>query len=170
MSHRRIIITAVVSSLAFASSAIAQDDEAPKTELEQYQQMRRDLHDQRMQYLSKKRSEKLTRVRPGTRRFECRIESLLDGTIMISKAYDPKIEAVLVKFGHEKVQQPPDHIGRKLYDGRSYQLFPLRDAIPEWKVKKYLGQTVELELEVFEYSGMPQVVRIRELRERSPSR
>src|SRR6056297_1866223 len=139
MSHRRIIIAAAVSSFAIAATAVAQDDEAPELSFEQYQEVRRGLHEQREQYLSEKRSQKLTTVRAGTRRFECRIESLLDGTIMISKAYDPEIEPVLLKFGHRKVQQVPDHVGRQLYDGRSYQIFTLREEIPEWKIEKYMG-------------------------------
>jgi hypothetical protein len=170
MSPGRIIITAVVSSLAFTSTVVAQDEESPQAKFEKYQQVRRELHEQRVRYLAEERTAKLMRVRPETRRFECRIESLLDGTIMISKAYDPEIEPVLMKFGHRKVQQPPEHIGRQLYNGRSYQLFNLREDIPEWKVNKYLGRAVELELEILEHSGMPRVVRIRELRERGPSR
>jgi len=144
------------------ASAGARAEDGSETEDEAWQRRVEQNHEERLRYMSQKRIEEYTRLKPGTRRFECRMESLLDGTLMVSKEYDPKVEPLLLRFGHRKVDRPPGHGDRVLYDGRSYQVFLIRDDIPMWKVEKHLGQEVQLELETFERGGAVRVVRIRE--------
>lgn len=164
MQPLRTILMGAALALGPSSSALAQEEAEDRTpKAEDWERQLRENQIERSREITRRRVAKLSRLEEGTRRFTCRIESLLDGTLMISKKYDPAVEPVLMRFGHRKVNAPPDHIGRVLHDGRSYQIFALRDDVPLWKVEKYMGQDVELELEKFEYSGQVRVVRIREM-------
>jgi len=158
------IATMVVLSFLTVAPLGARAYSPAEDGLDEERKARRLMEKSRLRFKYEMHARKLTQTLEETRRFECRIESYLDGTVMVSKPYDPEIEPVLVKFGHVEVMSPPAHRGRQLYEGRVYQVFPVAADVPQWKIEKLVGQQVELELETLVHSGRPRVIRIREPR------
>lgn len=155
------LISMVTLSLVLggAFTAVAQEDSPEK---KSYEQRRKEAREALQRKKAQHRAEKLLAVKSETRRLECRVESVLDRTLMVSAPYQPEVEPVLKRFGFREVFEPPEHLDRVLYQNRVFQVFSLRDEVPDWKVEDAIGRTVELELEQFVTSGVSRVVRIRE--------
>ncbi|MEM6369019.1 MAG: hypothetical protein AAF851_12015 [Myxococcota bacterium] len=121
-------------------------------------------------YLLEKRMERAAGVPVGSPTqlgSEVRLEAYLDGMVILSRPVGKQAADALARLGVRALNRPMTFQdgSQAVYDGRRYWRQVTRD-IPEWKLDRLVGRTVQTSVQRFEGEGV-RVVEVVEASTRS---
>lgn len=158
---KRIHMTIFGLLLGVTSPVSAQAEEEEKSEQIDPEAFQKRIEANRMakaRYLLEKRMEAAAGVPVGAPTQlggGVRLEAYLDGMVILSSPVGEKVAQVLAKLGVPALDRPMTFRDgpQAVHDGRRYWRQVTRD-VPEWKLRRMVGQTVRTSVQRFEGEGV----------------
>ncbi|MGF1510935.1 MAG: hypothetical protein ACFB9M_15690 [Myxococcota bacterium] len=127
----------------------AQEESETEFDLEAFEAQVKENRKERRKLATRMREERAAQPDGATHRMQARLEGFSDGTLYVSQPIPSGAGAFLGRYGFQVMARPPSiRDGRAVYEDRRYEPILASADVPDWKLRRLMGQDVELSVQM----------------------